>query len=399
MHGQVATIRLARGLAPLPLDLRVFKNDTPILAVGGHQKVAIALCNGRQSVLGPHLGDMETVASRKRFIEHVDDWRALYRTSPSVIVHDLHPDYFTTRWAQEQASEKRVRIIAVQHHHAHVVSGMVDKGWLDRTVLGIAWDGTGLGQDGTIWGGEALLATACRFERVASLRPFVLPGGEAAVRNPWRIAYALLHQTRQVSDARLPHYRNALMESMLASAAHAPLTTSMGRLFDGIAAIILAHGMNQAQLTLREESVQYEAQFAAELEAVCDCDETGGYEMPLVSQRDASDRSRLHWDWRPMVQAICVDKQQGVEPPVLAMRFHRTLARAISELVLRFADYDVVLSGGVFQNRILVELIGQRLDAARCNVAWPGRVPVNDGGLAAGQLAVAMAILERETCA
>lgn len=185
MAGRMATIRLARGLAPhrLPVTIR-----EPMVALGGQQKVALALSNGKQGILGPHLGEMDTVAAQERLHDQYHSLCQLYGTQPRYLVHDLHPDYYTTRWAQGQPQHK----IAVQHHHAHVVAGMVEQGWLNETVLGIAFDGTGYGNDGTIWGGEVLLCTAKVFQRLAHLRPFRLFGGDQAIRQPHRVTLALL---------------------------------------------------------------------------------------------------------------------------------------------------------------------------------------------------------------
>ncbi len=288
------TIRAARGIAPLPLNLDC---DQQILAVGGQQKVAIALSNGRQSVLGPHVGDLSTVAARERFIQHVAELCQLYRCQPNIIAHDLHPDYFTTRWATEQNVPK----VAVQHHHAHVVAGMIEHDWLDRTVLGIACDGTGLGTDGTIWGGEFLIASAKEFDRVACLRPFLLPGGEAAIREPWRVACSLLSAAIG-SDAAVAYAQvntlNDIVPLLSSSDANdyeheslknaaGPITSSLGRLFDGVAAIVL--GVTEAT---------YEGEPAAMLEAACNTEALGHYTMSLSENGD----QLTHIDWRPLIR-------------------------------------------------------------------------------------------------
>ena len=182
--GRRVTMRLARGLAPLPLDLPTM---SPTIAVGGFFKAAAAWSNGTSAVLGPHIGDQESLATRERFMDHLKDGLRLYRFQPAQLVHDMHPEYFSTQWAQQEPLPQ----IAVQHHHAHVVAGMLEHHWLDRRTLGVAWDGTGYGSDGTIWGGEFLVSTASAFERVARVRPFSLPGGEAAIHEPWRIAVSL----------------------------------------------------------------------------------------------------------------------------------------------------------------------------------------------------------------
>ena len=193
--GRQVTIRLARGLAPLPLALA---GDRPLVALGGHQKAAIAWWNGEQSGLGPHIGDLETLGARERFLEQYRGIEQLYRFAPAAYAHDRHPDYFTTRWPED----RRLPGIGVQHHHAHVAAGMLEHGWLEEPVLGVAFDGTGYGDDGTIWGGEFFLAEhPARMRRVAHLRPFILPGGEAAIREPWRVRCERVAAGRRRSGA------------------------------------------------------------------------------------------------------------------------------------------------------------------------------------------------------
>ncbi|MEW4527194.1 carbamoyltransferase HypF [Maioricimonas sp. JC845] len=373
------TIRAGRGLAPLPLNLECSR---PLLAVGGHQKVAVALCNGKQSVLGPHIGDLDTLAARERFDEQVRQLLELYGCRPECIVHDLHPDYVTTRSAIRQAKEQGIRTLAVQHHHAHVAAGMLEQGWLDRTVLGVAFDGTGYGTDGTIWGGEFLLATASRFKRVASLRPFVLPGGEQAVRQPWRTAVALVSEScgidraMELFDRRVP--RDRLQQTAaVAARGLGPQTTSMGRLFDAAAALILDL-----------DNAGFEGEPAMRLEAACDPAAAGTYELAVDDSA-----APLRLDWRPLIQQIVRDRAADVPRGTMATRFHRAIATAVARIVARFEQYPVVPCGGCFQNRILSEMIAEQLAGHPQPVGWPGQIPPNDGGLAAGQLAVAAAQL------
>jgi hydrogenase maturation protein HypF len=374
--GRAVTIRCARGLAPLPLAL---ESKAPILAVGGHQKAALALSNGLQSDLGPHVGNLDGVAMQERFVQQVRGFTELYGFAPELIVHDLHPAYFTTRWAQEQP----VTRLAVQHHHAHVVSGMIEHGWLDREVLGIAFDGTGFGSDGTIWGGEFLLATARSFERVARLRPFRLPGGEAAIRDPWRIAFELVTEVSGSETALRMFVRRNDREHILAvrhSDRFAPSTSSAGRLFDAVASLVL-----------KIDQVAYEGQAAMLLEASCDHAEEGRYDLPL------RDGELIELDWRPMIRQVLDDLALGASPATIAMRFHRGLATAAAAVARRFAACPVVLCGGSFQNRLLTELVLEELKGTRQPVGLPGIIPPNDGGLAAGQLGVALARLATRT--
>ncbi len=400
MGGQVVTIRAARGIAPLRLPVHT---RHMILAVGGEQKVACALSNGRQVVLGPHLGDMSSLEVRHRFVEHTKSLQQLYGAEPTVIAHDLHPDYFTTRWAADQG----LRTIGVQHHHAHVVSGMLQHGLLDQEVLGVAFDGTGFGTDGTIWGGEFLLTTKTEFRRVASLTPFVLPGGEAAIREPWRIAVSLLsaaipeitaEQTAQLLSRRaaaIPNahndHRNALptvaqicQVQRLVNSGIGPWTSSMGRLFDGVASVVL--GICTAG---------FEGEPAMRLEDECDATDPDQWSPPSCCTLEST-AAGIRVDWRPIMRQVVTDLQLGKSVSVIAMRFHRAMADAVDMVAERFPVYPVVLSGGCFQNRILTELVVDTLRQKSRTVASPGKIPPNDGGLAAGQIAVAAARLEAE---
>ena len=380
--GRAVTIRLGRGLAPLPLAFSdQQRGEDSVLAVGGHQKVAIALTNGSQALLGPYIGDLDTVAARERFDSHVADLLQLYRTTPRVIAHDLHSDYFTTRWAAARGAA----MIAVQHHHAHIAAAMLEHQLLDRTVLGVAWDGTGYGPDGTIWGGEFLIATATGFRRVARLRPFVLPGGEAAIREPWRVVAALLHDANEPAPRTSDRFMPSRMRSLapLLSNPHlSPTTTSAGRLFDAVAALILPDEMFDG-------CSAFEGHAAMLLEAACDESVAGTYPFPLR----AGEPTEL--DWRPLITEIMSDQRAGVAPGAIAMRFHRAAADAIFVVCAEHAEFPVVLGGGVFQNRVLVELLAARFAAAERWIGLPGMIPPNDGGLAAGQLAVALAQIEK----
>jgi len=375
------TIRAARGIAPLPLPI---DKAQPLLAVGGHQKSAIALCNGSQSILGPHIGDLDSLATRERFVEQTRELLDLYQAVPDAVVCDLHPDYFTSRWAEQWAAEAELPLIRVQHHHAHVAAAMLEHGWLDRTVLGVAFDGTGFGTDETIWGGEFLLATDHDFQRVGALRPFVLPGGDRAIREPWRIAVSLLMDAGEDEPAAewskpfaSPQQIN--MVRRLTQQDIGPRCSSAGRLFDGVASIIL--GASEAR---------FEGELAMRLEAACDQDATGRYEFPID---DSSGLRQL--DWRPMIRQLCADRRANEPAGTMAMKFHRALASAVGVIASSFDDWPVVLTGGCFQNRILTELIARQLQSHSQPLGLPGIIPPNDGGLAAGQLVIGQARLTR----
>lgn len=367
--GQSVAIRLARGLVPLPLEL---ESSVSQIALGGHQKTALALCNARQSMLGPHIGDLDSLASCERYQEQLQSLKQLYGVSQSSLVCDTHPNYFTSQWA----SRESVPLQTVQHHHAHIVAGMLEQGWLDRQVLGVAFDGTGWGDDNTIWGGEFLLSTATNYTRVAHLRPFRLPGGERAMREPWRVAVSLVIQAAGMDVASRLKLNTEQVEPLLKiieSKRLSPPTTSTGRLFDGVAALVLGI-----------EHSDFEGEAAMLLEAICDRSEPGSYEIPLQGSKP------IQLDWRPLISQILRDREASIPPTVMAMRFHRGLARAVALLCRQFGPLPVVLGGGVFQNRCLVELLLEEFAQNRQPLGLPGKIPPNDGGLAAGQLAVAI---------
>lgn len=373
--GRQVTIRLGRGLAPWSLSLPLGR-VLPTLALGGHMKVAAAWCNERQAVLGPHLGDLDSPANRQRLIEQLSGWQQLFEFCPERLVHDRHPDYFTTQWAKQQAEPS----LAVQHHHAHVVSGMLDHGWLDRQVLGVAWDGTGYGNDETIWGGEFLIASVRGFRRWGNLRPFRLPGGSAAIYELWRGTLSVLDQVlgrNRLDDIPLAGVTRAQRQAMYTVLEHpqfAPRTTSAGRLFDVAACLIL--DLPRAR---------YEGEPAMLLEAVADPQETSAYAWPLVPG------ATFELDWRPLIAELLADRRAGVSPAVMSARFHRALARGIVAMARTQPQLPVLLSGGVFQNRLLTEWVLEEWPEGQGPPALPGGIPPNDGGLAAGQLAIAVA--------
>lgn len=409
ISNQSVTIRPGRGLTPMNLPLPA---SPCILAVGGQQKVTVSLSNGAQSVMGPHLGDLETLAGRARFIEQVQGLLNLYGTTPELIVHDLHPDYFTAQWAQQQ----NCRTMAVQHHHAHVVAGMLEH-QLHETVLGIAFDGSGFGPDGTIWGGEILLADRRQYHRAGSLRPFRLAGGEAAIREPWRVAVALIAETFPEMDAnsvsrlvsgstgirpelnrsRSPQEVHQIQ--LLLKSGYAVTTTSMGRLFDGLACLIL--GITEASfegapaMMLEEASCEFHG---SDTHALCNLQTTiGSGRNDLWLSKRASESGTtgpIEADWRPLVRKVVRLLLQGANTSDLAWLVHRSAANLILEIAERIPEQPVVLSGGCFQNRQLTEMVLTNLTESGRQVVMPCRIPPNDGGLSAGQLAIAVARLE-----
>jgi hydrogenase maturation protein HypF len=378
--GHVVTIRAARGLAPMRLPIE-FERKSPFdsfLACGGHQKNAVATSRNGQACIWPHRGDLDSVAAQDRWREQLATEGTEANLESSVVACDAHPGYFSTQWAEPRhASCQRV-----WHHHAHIVAGMLTHGWLDREVLGIAWDGTGLGPDGTTWGGEALRSTDRHFQRVARFRPFALPGGDRAITDLRRLGISVLSQVDEIdlpelsSLVRMPEADVRQIQKLLDSS-FSPITTSCGRLFDVAALLIL----NQVESA-------YEGHAAMCLEAVCDPAECGAYSFPITGTEP------LEIDWRPAIKSLLIDRSAGVRPSVMAMRFHRGLAHVIRELADRFPSLPVVLGGGVFQNRVLVEVLVDDWPQDGPPIGVPGMIPPNDGGLAAGQLAILMAVHE-----
>jgi hydrogenase maturation protein HypF len=399
--GQVVTIRLARGLAPLPLPavevLAQANACPPVLATGGHQKNALAIWTGTQAILAQHVGDMDNPDTRSMFNWVAQDLTGLYQVEPVGLACDLHPDYYTTQWAFAQNKP----VTQVQHHHAHAVACMVENSLLDREVLALTWDGTGYGPDGTIWGGEILRAECTGFKRVASLLPFPLPGGEAAIRHPARAAFGLLWLLRGeeavLQDDGLHRLLGLsprevrVLGAMIGRGINTPWTSSIGRLFDAVAALVL--GAHEAS---------YEGEAAVVLEAVADAAVTDTYSLPLAyslplrlpdgSEPMAGDSTVPRGDWRPMLSAILADLASGVEAGVIAARFHNALGRWAAAVASRQPLYEVVLSGGCFQNRFLAERTVEALDRVNRKTYLHSRIPPGDGGLAVGQLAVAIAL-------
>jgi hydrogenase maturation protein HypF len=406
VRGAPRLLRRARGYAPLPVLLGA---ETPaILAVGAHLKNTVALSVGRQVFISQHIGDLETPEAMAAFERVITDFVRMYDAAPMAIAHDLHPDYASTRFALERSNVPAP--VPVQHHHAHLAACLAENG-TDGPALGVTWDGTGYGTDDTIWGGEFLLGDASGFTRVAHLRPFRLLGGDAAVYEPKRVALALLFEL--YGDAALEMDDLAavrafsiserhLLSRMLARGVNAPITTSAGRLFDGVAALI---GLNQ--------EVSFEGQAAMALEFAADGRECGTYPFVLTTpapalracdgRRCGEDDGRRAkeqdapsvLDWQPMVDAILADQRAGVERGIIAARFHGALVDAIAAVALSVGQPRVVLTGGCFQNRLLTERAADRLERAGFEVILHRLVPPNDGGISLGQIAVAAARLRR----
>ena len=389
VDGQPQLLRRARGYAPLPVQLP--QAAPTILAVGAHLKNTVALSVERQVFISQHIGDLESAESLAAFERVIADFLRLYAATSAAIAHDLHPDYLSTKWAVEQLAagsgqqaERGMRAVAVQHHHAHLAACLADNG-ATGPALGIIWDGTGYGPDGTIWGGEFLLGDAAGYRRVAHLRPFQLPGGDAAVREPRRVALALLWAL--LGDAALgrenlapirdfaPHERR-LLAQMLGRGVNAPTTTSAGRLFDGVAALLGLH-----------QTVSFEGQAAMALEFAVAPGVEDAYPFPLMPTGAAE--PAYHLDWQPLLAAVLDDLKRGADRGIMAARFHNAAVAGMMVVAQAVGEPVVALSGGCFQNRHLTEQAAARLRQAGFTVLLHRQVPPNDGGISLGQVAVA----------
>ncbi|WP_129630414.1 carbamoyltransferase HypF [Candidatus Oscillochloris fontis] len=382
-------IRRARGYAPLPVALPATPPST--LALGGHLKNTIALSLGQQVFISQHIGDLSTLEARSAFERVIQDFLRLYPTQPALVAHDLHPDYVSSQVAHTTLIPDVPRI-AIQHHHAHFAACLAEHGVLEP-ALGVIWDGTGYGVDGTIWGGEFLLGQLHASQRIGHLRPFRLPGGEAAVREPARVALALLWETLGPAgvecadlaplDTFNPTQRNLLLR-MLQQGLNSPRTSSAGRLFDGVAALL---GLFP--------QVSFEGQAAIALEYLADPYEQSAYPLvwdrgeaqPHTAGRVTCPPNPFVLDWRPAISAILDDLRQGVARERIAARFHNGVISAICALARQVGVHTVALSGGCFQNRYLAEGAINQLQIAHQRPLLPRQIPVNDGGLSYGQVA------------
>jgi len=437
MAGRPVVLRRARGYAPTVVNLNGVLGDEErggndhgsVLGVGAHQKNVVALSRGNEVIVGPHIGDLETALACESHRRAARDLEHLFSVRPNRVAEDGHPEYASSRYARE-TGWPRVRI---QHHYAHVLSCLAEHG-IRPPAVGMVWDGTGDGMDGTIWGGEFLKVTAKGWERVGSLRPFRLPGGEAAVREPRRSALGVMREGME-SGAPFPgenpavaafsmREREVLM-ALMDRGIQSPWCTSMGRLFDAVASIL-----GLCQVHRYEGDAAMALEFAAgelpgEPEYPFDWNlRSVSHESPgrlgriseLSYGDDAASRQgvrwfarevsalecratvrqlgdapgRLEWDWRPMLRAIMMDQAAGVPVGTIAARFQDTLVSMAVSLARRVGEPVVVLTGGCFQNRRLTESTVKRLGAEGFRAVWHQRIPPNDGGIALGQVVAAL---------
>ena len=397
MAGRERLLRRARGYVPLPITL---KRDGPkILAVGAELKGAICLTKGRNAFLGQHLGDLKNAQALDFFEETVAHLCRILEIEPEVVAHDLHPDYFSTRYAQRLAGRPPIRgpqggpeqlsngpLVGVQHHHAHVAAVLAEHGE-EGPVLGVALDGAGFGSDGTIWGGEFLIADLRDFRRVGHLAAMPLPGGDAAVQEPWRTAVAYLHAAfgpewtnLDIPFAKRMDMRRArLVVQMVASRVNTPFTTSTGRLFNAVASLLGICDRNT-----------YEGQAPMELEAAADEGVTSA--LPSEVRRE---NGALLLDPRSYIRSVVERLRENAPAEVISAEFHNGLCDGVVAMCERIREVEkiscVALSGGVFQNKLLFERTVRELERKQFRVLTHQLVPPNDGCIALGQAAVARA--------
>lgn len=397
MDGDARMLRRARGYAPTPIRLpEGFSTTPPILALGGELKNTFCLVRDNQAIVSQHMGDLENGATIREFHRCLALYRQLYQHDPAVVVVDYHPNYLSTQWGQQLVNEGECELERVQHHHAHIASCLAEQGvgLAEADVLGIALDGLGMGVDGSLWGGEFLRVNYRDFQRLAWFKPTAMLGGAKAMHEPWRntLAYLLsefdLDRLREgYGELEIIRFLDskplANLRQMLDRGINSPPASSCGRLFDAVAAAI---GVCREQAT-------HEGQAAIEMEALIDRELVGqergyGYRLEQID-------GQYVLSWQPLWHALLEDLARGVAAGVMAARFHQGLIDAVAETAVRLCEQQhldrVVLSGGVFQNRILLEGVSERLRQQGLNLLSPRVVPANDGGLSLGQAVVAAA--------
>lgn len=378
-------VRRARGYAPYPISL-ASPSKVEVLALGGELKNTFCLLRGEHAFLSQHIGDMESTEEVKHFNEALTTIKRLFSLEPALVACDLHPDYMTTAMAEEMD----LPIVRVQHHHAHIASCMADNLFQGRAI-GVAWDGTGYGEDHTVWGGEFLLSDGADLQRLAHLFLYPMPGGEAAIEKPYRMAIGILSRVFESEDRAFDFMRRVrrmdeaeaeAISYQLSSGFNTPMTSSAGRLFDAVSAM----------LGIRCEA-EYEGQAAAELEAVAE-EVSDCYETPLISEGEM-----FVLDTRETFRGVALDIERGIDAATIAGKFHATMAdfvvKACVLLSERTGISDVALSGGVFQNKLLLR---RALDGMRENGLEPmvhRRVPTGDGGISLGQAVIAAQRFEK----
>ncbi len=382
-RGRPQLIRRARGYAPYPIHLPFRAKQ--VLACGAEVKNTFCLTRDDYAFLSQHIGDMENLETLEHFENTIELYKKLFRIQPRIIAYDMHPEYLSTKYAKTIAEgSPGMKSVPIQHHHAHIVSCLVDNG-VQHSVIGVAFDGTGFGSDGHIWGGEFLFADYRGFKRLGHFQYVPLPGGTAAIKRPYRMAISYLASLlgEDALNQSLPFLSQVdsleieLVRKQVRGRINSPLTSSCGRLFDAVSALIGIRGR-----------IDYEAQAATELEMLANESETGCYPFSIVEQESIN---IVHF--AELFSAIIADIHKGVSPANISMKFHRTIAQLVVQMCRHLSNgtgiNKVALSGGVFQNRLLLRLTVAALEEAGLEVLTHSEVPVNDGGISVGQAVIA----------
>jgi hydrogenase maturation protein HypF len=391
--GRPMVMRRARGYAPLPIQIEDNNNDSQMLAVGGHLKNTIALKSGKNVFISQHIGDLSTNEAYQTFQKVIQDFQLMYGIPHPKIICDSHPEYLSHKFAKELQKDS----FEIQHHIAHVASCRAEN-YITGNALGVAFDGTGFGFDGSIWGGEFFLSTDNTFKHVAQFRQFPLPGGEIAIKEPRRSALGMLYEiygerlfdingNSHLLKGRLIGFTTdelKVLHQLLVKKVNAPITSSVGRIFDAVASM----------LDLTQIS-NYEAQAAMLVEFAAD------YSTHLYKEAKKEfykfniiEKNILYIDWQPMVEEILEDKSNNINVSSISQKFHNTICRIILDIAERIGENKIILSGGCFQNAILTENTIKLLQENNFSVYWHQRIPPNDGGISLGQIAAAN-ILEK----
>ena len=370
-------MRRARGYAPLPIivtEKYSSLEEKTVLAVGGHLKNTVALKKGNNIFISQHIGDLSTEESNKTFKKVINDFKLLYNAEPDEIISDLHPEYISTKYAK-RLSEK---IVQVQHHYAHVAACRFEN-QVEGEALGVSWDGTGYGLDGTVWGGEFFLSDDSSYKHFAQFRKFVLPGGEKAIKEPRRSLTGILFEIAGVSfvnefsdliENKFTSTEIDILLNMLSKKINSPITSSAGRLFDAVSSLL---GIC--------DRTNYEGQAAMMLEFAADLKEIGSYPF------DIKESDKLIIDWQPIIISVINDLRNDFKSSIISAKFHNTLAEIIFSVAKKSGMRKVILSGGCFQNALLTERTISLLQGNNYKVYWHQRIPPNDGGIALGQIA------------
>jgi hydrogenase maturation protein HypF len=379
--GKPQIVRRARGYAPYPIHLPF--NSKQILACGAELKNTFCLTKDNYAFMSQHIGDLENLETMEHFETTLELYKKLFRINPEVVAYDLHPEYLSTKYAKSLSEQQKLSSIAVQHHHAHIVSCMVENG-IEEKVIGVAFDGTGYGSDGLIWGGEFLIADYKGFDRVGHFEYVPLPGGTVAIERPYRMAisYLLTLLGKDALKSDLAFLKDvssqelAIIEMQLMKGINSPLTSSCGRLFDAVSALIGIRG-----------KIDYEAQAAIEMEMAADENEQGSYPFSIMEKDEVN---VVHF--KQLFSSVIKDLQDRVPQSNIAMKFHRTMAEVVVQMCRRLSGRSglkkIALSGGVFQNRLLLRLTVSALERAGFEVLTHSKVPTNDGGVSLGQAVI-----------